>query len=57
MAVKPCDDRNWSLDNFRWSTPVGGKDNIPDFLDFRRKRQEELFDERHAVLQGAERNP
>lgn len=57
MAVKRCDDRNWSLDNFRWSTPVGSMDNIPDFLEFRRERLEELFDERQAVLRSDERNP
>ena len=50
LAVKPCDDQNWSLDNFQWSTPVGGMDNIPDFLEFRRGRLEELFDKRHAAL-------
>ena len=50
LAVKPCEDQSWSLDNFRWSTPVGAMDNVPDFLEFRRKRLEELFDKRHAAL-------
>ena len=50
LAVKPCEDKNWSLDNFRWSTPVGGMDNVPDFLGFRRQRLGELFDRRHAAL-------
>jgi len=52
LAVKPCNDQNWSLDNFRWSTPLGGMDNIPDFLEFRRERLEELFDKRHAALRN-----
>ncbi len=50
LAVKPCEDQNWSLDNFRWSTPVGGMDNVPDFLEFRREHLGELFDKRHAAL-------
>ena len=50
LAVKPCEDPSWSLDNFRWSTPVGGLDNIPDFLEFRRVRMKKLFDKRHAFL-------
>ena len=50
LAVKPCKDQNWSLDNFRWSIPVGGMDNIPDFLEFRRERLGKLFDKRHAAL-------
>ncbi|MCY3879938.1 MAG: hypothetical protein OXF74_12265 [Rhodobacteraceae bacterium] len=50
LAVKPCEDQNWSLDNFQWSTPVGGMDNVPGFLEFRRERLGELFDKRHAAL-------
>jgi len=50
FAVKPCEDPNWSLDSFQWSTPVGGMDNVPAFLEFRRERMEELFDKRHAAL-------
>ena len=50
LAVKPCEDRNWSVDNFQWDTPVGGMDNVPDFLEFRRERMERLFDKRHAAL-------
>ena len=50
LSVKPCEDGNWSLNNFQWSTPVGGMDNVPDFLEFRRERLEELFDKRHAAL-------
>ena len=46
LSVKPCKDQNWCLDNFRWSTPVGGMDNVPDFLEFRHKRLEELFNGR-----------
>lgn len=30
--------------SFHWSTPVGGMDYIPDFLEFRRERLGELFD-------------
>ena len=50
LSVKPCEDQNWSLDNFQWSTPVGDMDNVPDFLEFRRERLGELFDKRHAAL-------
>ena len=49
LSVKSCEDQNWSLDNFRWSTPVGGMDNVPHFLEFRRERLGELFDKRHAA--------
>ena len=51
LAVKPCEDPNWSLDNFRWDTPVGDMDNVPNFLEFRRERMGKLFDKRHATLQ------
>ena len=44
LAVKPCADPNWVLDDFRWSPPVGGMDRVPDFLDFRRERIAELID-------------
>ena len=54
MALKPCEDLNWDLDNFRWSTPVGGMDNVPDFLEFRRERMGELFDKRYAALRANE---
>ena len=50
LAVKPCEDTAWSLDNFWWDTPVGGMENVSDFLEFRRERMEELFDKRHAAL-------
>ena len=50
LSVKGCEDQNWSLDNFQWSTPVGGMDNVPGFLEFRRERLGELFDKRHAAL-------
>jgi len=50
LLVKPCEHQNWSLDNFQWSTPVGGMDNVPGFLEFRRERLGELFDKRHAAL-------
>ena len=53
LAVKPCEAPNWSLDSFQWSTPVGGMDNVPDFLEFRRERMEKLFDKRHAALRTA----
>ena len=52
LAVKPCDDQTWSLGNFPWSTPVGGMENISDFLEFRRECLEELFDKRHAALRN-----
>ena len=48
LAVKPCEDQNWALDNFRWSKPVGGMDFVPEFLEFRRKRMGELI-ERYAA--------
>ena len=51
LAVKRCEDPKWALDNFRWSAAVGGMDNVPDFLEFRRGRMEELFDKRYAALQ------
>ncbi|MDE0713578.1 MAG: hypothetical protein OXI10_01735 [Gammaproteobacteria bacterium] len=50
LSVKPCQDRKWSLDNFRWSTPVGNMDNVPGFLEFRRQRMKKLFDKRHSVV-------
>ena len=52
LKVKPCEDPSWSLDNFRWSPPVGSLENIPGFLEFRRVRMEELFNRRHAALQA-----
>ena len=54
LAVKACEDPNWALDNFRWSAPVGGMDSVPDFLEFRRERMEELFAKRHAALRTDE---
>ena len=51
LAVKPCDDQNWSLDKFEWSEPVGGIDNVPSFLEFRRDRLRKLLGKkRHAAL-------
>lgn len=50
LAVKPCDDPNWEIENFRWSAPVGDMDYVPDFLEFRRKRMMELIDERYASI-------
>ena len=50
LAVKPCEDPNWVLDDFRWSAPVGGMDRVPDFLEFRRERIGELIDKRYAAL-------
>ena len=50
LAVKTCADPNWALENFPWSAPVGGIDNVPDFLEFRRERMGELFDKRHSAL-------
>ena len=52
LSVKPCEDQNWSLDNFQWSTSVGAMDNVPDFLEFRRERLGELLDRRHAALRA-----
>ena len=37
LAVRACQDPNWTLENFRWSKPVGGVCNVPDFLEFRRQ--------------------
>ena len=51
LAVKPCADRKWDLDNFPWSAPVGGMDRVPDFLKFRRESMDKLMDERYAALQ------
>ena len=50
LAVKPCEDPNWAVDNIRWSAPVGGMDHVPDFLEFRREHMAELFDKRNAAL-------
>ena len=50
LALKPCEDPSWALDNFRWSAPVGGMDHVPDFLEFRRERISELIDKRQAGL-------
>ena len=49
LTVKSCDDQNWSLDSFWWNEPVGDMDNIPDFLEFRRKHLEEVLDKRHKA--------
>ena len=43
LAVKPCDDRDWALDDFWWIAPVGGMSNLPYFLQFRGERMRELF--------------
>ena len=50
LAVKPCEDETWALNNFRWSAPVGGMDNVRDFLEFRRQRMIELIDKRRAAM-------
>ena len=50
LAVKPCEDPNWAPDNFRWDTPVGSMDRVPDFLEFRCERMAELIDKRYAAL-------
>ena len=47
LEVKPCEDPRWFIDHFQWSTPAGAMDNVPDFLEFRHERIEELF--RQAV--------
>ena len=54
LAVKPCEDPNWALDNFPWSAPVGGMYRVPDFLKFRRESMDKLIDERYAALQIGE---
>ncbi len=46
LAIKACEDPNWGLDNFKWDKPVGDTDNILEFLEFRRKHMEKLFDKR-----------
>ena len=48
FRVKSCEDRNWDLDRFQWSAPVGDTKNVPDFLEFRRKRMGDLIDKRHG---------
>ena len=50
LVVKSCEDETWALDNFLWSEPVGGMDNVRDFLEFRRVRMIELIDKRSAAL-------
>ena len=56
LSVRPCEDPDWSLDGFHWSAPVAGMDNVPDFLAFRRRRLEELFDRRRAALNRTARS-
>ena len=51
LAVKPCEDPNWALDNFPWSAPVGGMDRVSVFLKFRRESMDKLINERYAALQ------
>lgn len=46
LAIKACEDPNWSLDNFKWDSPVGDTVNVADFLEFRRKQMERLFEKR-----------
>ncbi len=48
LTVRPCDDPDWALHNFRWSEPVGGVDRVRGFLEFRRNRMDELFDQRRS---------
>ena len=50
LAVKPCEDETWALDNFLWSAPVGGMDNVRDFLEFRHQRMIGLIDKRCAAM-------
>ena len=52
LAVKPCEDPDWAVDEFQWSVPVGGMERVADFLDFRRKRIEELIEKRNATPQA-----
>ena len=54
LEKRQREDPSRELDNFRWSTPVGGMDNVPDFLEFRRERMEELFEKRYAALRISE---
>ena len=49
LAVRACQDPNWSLENFLWSKPVGDMCHVPDFLEFRRQHMETLFAKRHAA--------
>jgi len=50
LAVKPCEDTKWALDNFQWSEPVGDMGRLPDFLVFRRQQMVRLLERRSAVL-------
>ena len=52
LSVKPCDDPNWALDEFRWAEPVGDTRNMPAFLAFRRRRMEELLAGRQEALRA-----
>ena len=49
LRVKPCADPDWAVDNFRWSAPVGGMERVADFLEFRRRRIDELIEIRTAM--------
>lgn len=50
LEVKPTDDPDWAVENFRWNAPVGDMERIKDFLDFRRNRIDELIRNRSAAL-------
>ena len=49
MEVKPCENPDWAVDDFRWSAPVGGMERVADFLGFRRERIGKLIEERNAA--------
>ncbi len=44
LEVKPNDDPEWDVGNFRWSAPVGDMECIEDFLEFRRNRVDKLIE-------------
>ncbi len=44
LMEKSLENPIWNPNNFNWSNPVGTTENISNFLDYRNRRIEELFD-------------
>ena len=43
LQLRQSQESKWDVDRFSWSRPVGCKDNVPLFLEFRRRKMEKLF--------------
>lgn len=46
IKMKQPTDSKWDISNFHWCEPVGTLDNIEIFLDFRKRKLEEIFGEK-----------